>query len=59
MCVRLAVIHILPLQEVKQRALLNNKLTPILIGINHDGVVRVDPKTKEVGTWGTFPFSCP
>lgn len=37
-----------PCKEVKQRALLNNKLTPILIGINHDGVVRVDPKTKEI-----------
>ena len=36
------------LQEVKKRFLQNNKLTPILIGISREGIIRVDPKTKEV-----------
>lgn len=36
------------MQEVKKRFLQNNKLTPILIGISREGIIRVDPKTKEV-----------
>lgn len=36
------------LQEVKKRVLQNNKLTPVLLGINSEGILRMDPKSKEV-----------
>lgn len=35
------------MQEVKKRVLQNNKLTPVLLGINSEGVMRMDPKSKE------------
>ena len=39
---------LLPCQEPKRQFLKSAKLVPIIIGINHQGIVRVDPKSCEV-----------
>lgn len=40
------------LQEPRKKLLQSTKLKPIIIGVGPQGVLRVDPKTKEVlDTW--------
>lgn len=38
----------LQLQEPRKRFFQNTKLMPMLLGVSKTGVMRVDPKTKEV-----------
>ena len=46
----------LNIQEPRKKLLQSTKLKPIIIGVGSQGVLRVDPKTKEV--LDTWHYSC-